>query len=339
MPNHLQIDSGNSPSRFILYTDLRGKIEIEVYFADESMWMTQKQMGELFEVDRSVVTKHLANVYSEGEIEKSSTSAKFAQVQLEGNREVTRAVEYYNLDAIISVGYRVNSRQATRFRQWATRVLHEYIQKGFALNDERFKKGYHFDEAYFDELLERIREIRLSERRMYLKLTDIFALSSDYSRTSELAREFFAFIQNKLHFAIAGKTAAEIIHSRADADKAHMGLTTWEAAPDGKIIKSDVTVAKNYLSADELSELARVVTTFLDQAESRARRRLPTAMSDWLSFMSRYLDFNEYPVLQDAGAISKAQADEKALTEYEAFRERQDAEHLGEFERFLLESQ
>jgi hypothetical protein len=237
------------------------------------------------------------------------------------------------------VGYRVNSRQATRFRQWATGILHEYIQKGFALNDERFKKGYHFDESYFDEMLERIREIRLSERRIYLKLADIFALSSDYDRKSELTRRFFAFIQNKLHYAIAGGTAAEIIYDRANRDQDHMGLTTWAAAPDGKIIKSDVTVAKNYLSKGELSDLARAVTSFLDLAESRAKRQLPTSMTDWLSFMSRYLDFNEYPVLQDAGKIGKSEADEKALSEYEAFRVRQDVEYLGEFEKFLLETE
>jgi len=332
----LNVDSAQS--KIILYTDLQGKIEVEVYYADESMWMTQKQMGELFEVEVSTINYHLNEIFLSGELEEWATIRKIRIVQNEGGREVGRLLMHYNLDAIISIGYRVNSRQATRFRQWATSVLHEYIQKGFALNDERFKKGHHFDEAYFDELLERIREIRLSERRMYLKLTDIFALSSDYNRKSELAREFFAFIQNKLHFAIAGGTAAEIIFDRADREKHHMGLTTWATAPDGKIIKSDVTVAKNYLSVSELSDLARVVSTFLDQAESRARRKLPTAMSDWLSFMSRYLDFNEYAVLQDAGRISKAEADEKALTEYEAFRTRQDTEHLGEFERFLLET-
>jgi hypothetical protein len=326
-------------TKLILYTDPQGNIEVEVYCSDESMWMTQRHMAELFEVEVPTINYHLSEVFSSGELEEWATIRKILIVQTEGKREVKRQVKYYNLDAIISVGYRVNSRQATRFRQWATSVLHEYIQKGFALNDERFKKGHHFDEAYFNEMLERIREIRLSERRIYLKLTDIFALSSDYDRKSALAREFFAFMQNKLHFAIAGGTAAEIIHDRANREENHMGLTTWAAAPDGKIIKTDVTIAKNYLSEGELRELARAVSSFLDLAESRAERHLPTSMSDWLGFMGRYLDFNEYPILTDAGRVSKAEADEKALGEFEAFRIRQDREFLGEFEKFLREAE
>jgi hypothetical protein len=325
-------------TKIILYTDPQGNIEVEVYCIDESMWMTQKQMAELLEVEINTVNYHLSEIFASGELEEWATIRKIRIVRNEGDREVKRQINYYNLDAIISVGYRVNSRQATRFRQWATAILHEYIQKGYALNDERFKKGYHFDEMYFNEMLARIREIRLSERRIYLKLTDIFALSSDYDRKAQLAREFFAFMQNKLHFAIAGGTAAEIIYDRANHEADHMGLMTWSAAPDGKIVKTDVTVAKNYLSAEELTRLARAVSSFLDLAESRAERHLPTSMADWLSFMSRYLDFNEYPVLEDAGCIGKAEADERALGEFEVFRIRQDREFFGEFEKFLLES-
>jgi len=320
-------------AEFLFFATPNGKINIEVWYAGDTIWLTQKRIAELFDVDRSVITKHLANVYEEGELDKNSTCAKFAQVQIEGEREVKRQTEFYNLDAIISVGYRVNSKQATAFRKWATEILHEYTIKGFAMDDERLKNGTHFGKDYFKELLERIREIRMSERRLYLQVTDIFATASDYNAKDELVRAFFAFIQNKLHYAITGKTAAEIIYGRADKDEPNMGLNNWKLSPEGKILRTDVTVAKNYLNEDELRKLRLAVTAFLDIAQSRAERELPTDMRQWLGIMDGYLDLNEYPVLQGSGRISKKDAENKALTEYAEFRVKQDAEHIGDFER------
>ncbi|MCL2017493.1 MAG: virulence RhuM family protein [Alphaproteobacteria bacterium] len=318
------------------YTRDNGEVEIEVYMADENMWMSQQIMSQLFGVAENTITEHLAHIYAAGELDKNPTTRKIRVVRQEGKRQVEREIQFYNLDAVISVGYRVNSIQATQFRKFATRVLHEYIQKGFVLNDDRFKSGRRFDESYFKEMLERIRDIRLSERRIYLQITDIFALASDYDKDSTITKEFFAFIQNKLHYAIAGNTAAEIIHKRADAGKDNMGLTSWAHSPDGKIYKTDVTVAKNYLSDDELHRLRLAVTTFLDLAEMRAERQLPTTMQDWIGFMSGYLDLNGFPVLQDLGKISKEQADAKALGEYEKFQPIQDAKYISDFEKRLL---
>ena len=246
------------------YTNEKGQTEVEVYFADNNMWLSRETMGQLFEVDTRTISEHIGNVYKSGELDENPTRRKIRRVQTEGVREVAREIDFYNLDVVISVGYRVNSFKATQFRKFATRILHEYIQKGFVINDDRFKNGSKFDESYFREMLERIREIRLSERRIYLKITDIFALSSDYDKNSEIARHFFAFIQNQLHFAVSGNTAAEIIFNRADHAKDNMGLTTWKYAPDGKILKTDVTVAKNYLDENELKRLALVVSAFLD---------------------------------------------------------------------------
>lgn len=323
-------------SEFLFYAGPDGKLHIEVFYAGETVWLTQKRMAELFGVESNTITYHLKEVYESGELEEAATTRKFRVVQTEGSRKVERELSFYNLDAIISVGYRVNSLQATAFRKWATATLREYMLKGFALDDERLAQGTHFGKDYFEELLERIREIRLSERRIYLKVTDIFALASDYDKTSEIAKEFFAFIQNKLHYAISGQTAAELIHGRADKDKPHMGLTTWKQAPDGKVLRTDVTVAKNYLSDKELSELRLAVSAFLDTAELRARRNMPTSMAEWLGIMDGYLDLNGFPKLQDAGRISKDQADRKALTEYNEFRVRQDQEYIGDFEKTVL---
>jgi hypothetical protein len=257
--------------KIILYTTDSGNVTVSVRFEDENFWMTQKAIAELFETERSVITKHLTNIYAEEELDKQSTCAKFAQVQTEGSRKVSRLVEFYNLDAIIAVGYRVNSKKATRFRQWATKTLHEYIQKGFVLNDELLKNGKPFGKDYFDELLERIREIRASERRAYQKIADVFEQCSyDYDKNSNLTREFYAFVQNKLHYAITGKTAAELIAERVCLEHPTMGLTTWKAAPDGKIMKRDVVIAKNYLNEKELSRLNRIVTMFIDYAELMA---------------------------------------------------------------------
>lgn len=314
-------------AEFLFYSGPDGRLQIEVYFAGETVWLTQAKMTELFDVDRTVIGKHIKNIFESGELDEEGNVQKMHVAHS------TKPVSYYSLDVIISVGYRVNSLQATAFRKWATTVLREYMIKGFALDDERLKNGAHFGKDYFDELLERIREIRLSERRIYLKVTDIFALASDYDRTSEIVKEFFAFIQNKLHYAVAGGTAAELIHARADKAKDHMGLETWKHAPHGKILRTDVTVAKNYLNKSELEQLQFVVSAFLDIAEARARRGVPTTMAKWIEVMNGYLDLNEYPQLQNAGKISKKQADKKALAEYAEFRIRQDKEYIGDFER------
>jgi hypothetical protein len=317
------------------YTNEKGETEVEVYFADDNMWLNQATMAELFDVSVKTISEHIDNVYNVGELEKNPTFRKIRRVQIEGTRNVEREVNFYSLDMVISVGYRVNSHKATQFRKFATRVLHEYIQKGFVINDNRFKHGNKFDEAYFREMLERIREIRLSERRIYLKITDMFALASDYDKNSEISRRFFAFIQNQLHFAIAGGTASEIIFDRADKAKSNMGLTTWKYAPEGKILKTDVTIVKNYLAENELKRLALVVSAFLDMAELRAEQHLPTTMQQWIEFMNGFMKLNNFPILTGLGKISKEQADEKALTEYTEFRIVQDRNYIGDFEKMM----
>jgi len=317
------------------YTNDIGEVEIEVYMSDENMWMSQQIMSNLFGVEENTITYHIQEIFKSGELEEPPTTRKIRVVRKEGKREVNREIQFYSLDMVISVGYRVNSIKATQFRKFATRVLHEYIQKGYVLNDDRFKKGRKFDDAYFKEMLERIRDIRLSERRLYLQITDIFALASDYDKNSKITKEFFAFIQNKLHYAIAGGTAAEIIHERANAAKENMGLISWSHLPNGKIYKTDVTVAKNYLKQEELHELRLAVSAFLDLAQMRAERQLPTTMQDWIGFMSGYLDLNGYPVLEGLGKISKQQADEKALQEYEKFRVIQDRNYQNDFEKMI----
>lgn len=325
-------------SDFLLYVGPDGRVQVEVIYSGESVWMTQKRMAELFGIDRSGVTRHVNGILESCELEEEVVSAKFAHTTQHGaipNKTQTGEATYYNLDMIISVGYRVDSVQATAFRKWATTVLRDYMIKGFALDDERLANGTHFGKDYFDELLERVREIRVSERRIYLKVTDIFALASDYDTSSEIAKEFFAFIQNKLHYAVAGATAAELIYSRADRKKDHMGLVSWKHMPQGKILRTDVTVAKNYLKKPELEQLQFVVSAFLDIAEARARRAIPTPMTKWIELMNGYLDLNDYPKLQGAGHVQKARADKKALAEYKEFRVRQDREYIGDFERAL----
>ena len=319
------------------YTNEKGETEIEVYFADDNMWLSRETMSQLFDIDARTISTHIGNIYKSGELDETPTRRKIGRVQIEGKRAVNREIDFYNLDMVISVGYRVNSYQATQFRKFATRILHEYIQKGFVINDNRFKNGSKFDESYFREMLERIREIRLSERRIYLKITDIFALSSDYDKNTEIARHFFAFIQNQLHFAITGGTAAEIIYDRADRTKENMGLTTWKYAPDGKILRTDVTVAKNYLEESELRRLALVVSAFLDIAELRAEQQLPTTMQQWIEFMNSYLQLNNLPVLKGLGKKTKEEADEKALSEYAEFRVIQDRSYVGDFEKMMLQ--
>jgi len=328
--NQLQLTHAGHEAEFLFFTTPDGKMNVEVWYAGETIWLSQKRMGEFFGVESNTITYHLKEIFKSGELEEDSVTRIFRATASDGKSYNTK---FYNLDAIISVGYRVNSIQATAFRHWATEVLREYMIKGFAMDDERLKNGTHFGKDYFKELLERIREIRISERRLYLQMMDIFALASDYDTKSELTREFFAFIQNKLHYAIAGKTAVEIVYGRADKDEHSMGLTNWKLAAEGKILRTDVTVAKNYLNEQELRRLRLAVTAFLDIAQSRAERQIPTDMSGWLGIMDGYLDLNEYPKLQGAGRISKDKAHQKALNEHEVFRIRQDKEFIGDFER------
>lgn len=320
------------------YSNQDGAIDIDVYFAAENMWMTQATIAGLFGVKENTITYHIGEIYKSGELESNATTRKIRVVRKEGSRDVNRELDFYSLDMVISIGYRVNSIKATQFRKFATRILYEYIQKGFVINDVRFKQAYKFDEQYYKEMLERIRDIRLSERRLYLQLTDLFALAADYDKTSELTKQFFAFVQNKLHWAITGSTAAEIISERADSGKENMGLTSWSHMPDGKIYKTDVTIAKNYLYDNELHKLRLAVNAFLDLAELRAERNLPTLMNDWLGFMNEYLNFNGYDVLENAGKITKDDADQLALSEYEKFRPIQDAQYKSDLERLADET-
>lgn len=326
----------NEISNFILYTTPNGDVQLDILLQDENLWLTQKGLAELFGVERSVITKHLKNIYDSGELDKVSTCAKFAQVQQEGNRAVRRELEYYNLDAIISVGYRVNSSKATQFRIWATKTLKEFIIKGFVLDDERLKQGQTvFGQDYFRELLERIRSIRSSERRIYQQITDIFAeCTIDYDRNSDITKNFYAMVQNKFHYAITGSTAAEIIYQQADASKEKMGLTTWKHAPDGRVLKSDVTVAKNYLQEKEIRQLERTVTAYFDYIEGLVERRNTFTMQGLADSIDRFLSFNEYEILEGKGSISKKQADSKAIQEYEKFNRTQKI--LSDFDKHIL---
>lgn len=318
----------------ILYRTPQGAARIEVLYEDETFWLNQRRIAELFGVDVRTVSEHLRNIYQSGELGEGATLRKIRRVQREGERDVSREIEYYNLDAIISVGYRVNSAQATQFRIWATQTLKEFIIKGFALDDERLKLNKRFGKDYFDELLERIREIRASERRFYLKITDIYEQCSiDYDKDAEITQTFFKTVQNKLHWAVTGHTAAELIAERADAEKPTMGLATWKNAPDGKILKSDVSVAKNYLVEPELKELERIVGMYLDYAENQAARQVPMRMADWADRLDAFLAFNEYEVLKNAGTVSAEVAKRLAEDQYAVFRVRQDEAFVGDFER------
>ena len=326
----------NEISNFILYTTPNGDVQLDILLQDENLWLTQKGLAKLFGVERSVITKHLKNIYDSGELDKVSTCAKFAQVQQEGNRTVRRELEYYNLDAIISVGYRVNSSKATQFRIWATKTLKEFIIKGFVLNDERLKQGQTvFGQDYFRELLERIRSIRSSERRIYQQITDIFAeCAIDYDQNSDITKNFYAMVQNKFHYAITGSTAAEIIYQQADASKEKMGLTTWKHAPDGRVLKSDVTVAKNYLQEKEIRQLERTVTAYFDYIEGLVERRNTFTMRGLADSIDRFLSFNEYEILEGKGSVSKKQADSKAIHEYKKFNRTQKI--LSDFDKHIL---
>ncbi|WP_020531019.1 virulence RhuM family protein [Flexithrix dorotheae] len=317
-------------SEIIFYQGNDGDIKIEVLYQDETFWMPQKKIAELFGVQRPAITKHLKNIFTSNELEEESVSSILEHTAKDGKNYKTT---FYNLDVIIAVGYRVNSNKATKFRIWATKVLKEFITKGFVLDDERLKQGKHFGKDYFEELLERIREIRASERRFYQKVTDIYALSIDYDNKDTLTKTFFATVQNKLHWAIVGKTAAEIIYSSADATKLYMGLTNWKHAPDGKILKSDVVIAKNYLSEQHIKELNRMVSAYLDLAENRAERQIPTTMQDWVNFLNQFLELSSYPILKDKGKISALEAKLKAEQEYGQYRKIQDKNYTSDFDK------
>ena len=318
----------------LLYQNDVEKEVVIVVFYEENFWLTQSGMAELFDCTTDNVSLHLKNIYAEGELEQNATTEKFSVVRKEGTRTVNRTIDHYNLDAIIAVGYRVNSKKATRFRQWATKTLKEYIQKGFVLNDEMMKNGRPFGKDYFDELLERIREIRASERRAYQKIADVFEQCSyDYDKNSDTTKAFYAFVQNKLQFAVTGKTAAELISERATLDSPTMGLTTWKGAPDGKILKSDTLVAKNYLSEKEISRLNRLVTMFIDYAELMAEDEQLMSMQDWLNETDRFLQNNRRNVLDGKGSISHDAAVKKVSGIYSEFRKKQDAEYISEFDR------
>ena len=331
------MDRTPTPQGEILLYENGGEKEfVSVVFQDETFWLTQSGMAELFDCSTDNISLHLKNIYAEEELTPEATTEKISVVRQEGSRQVRRTLEHYNLDAIIAVGYRVNSKKATRFRQWATKTLKEYIQKGFVLNDEMLKNGRPFGRDYFDELLERIREIRASERRAYQKIADVFEQCSyDYDKNSETTRAFYAFVQNKLHFAVTGKTAAELIAERATPDSPTMGLTTWKGAPDGKILKSDTLVAKNYLNEKELSRLNRLVTMFIDYAELMAEDQVPMSMEDWLRETDRFLTNNRRNVLEGKGRISREAAVKKVGAVYEEFRKKQDADYISDFDRAM----
>jgi hypothetical protein len=323
----------------LLYTSPDGAVKIEVIYEGETFWLSQKKIAQLFGVESNTITYHLKEIYQSGELEPDPTARKFRVVQREGSRDVTRQIDFYNLDVVIAVGYRVNSYQATQFRIWATNTLKEFIIKGFVMDDERLKQGKHFGKDYFNELIERVREIRASERRFYQKITDIYEQCSiDYDSKSPTTQTFFKTVQNKLEWAITGKTAAEIIASRASADQPKMGLQTWKNAPEGKIIKSDVTVAKNYLIEKEIKELERIVTMYLDYAENQAARQISMKMQDWIDKLDAFLRFNDYDVLTNAGSISAEVAKNLAASEYEKYRVIQDREYISDFDKAVKKS-
>ena len=325
----------NSTSDFLIFTTESGDQSIEARYEDDTLWLSQKLMGELFAVDVRTVSEHLQNIFTSDELTPEATIRKFRIVQQEGTRQVSRSIDFYNLDAIISVGYRVNSVRATQFRQWATRVLREFAIKGYVLDRQRMENGNFLGEDYFERLLEEIREIRLSERRFYQKITDIYATSVDYNRDAPTTKAFFAKVQNKLHFAIHGQTAAELIRNRADSSQPQMGLTSWARAPEGKILKTDVTVAKNYLTQDELASLGRIVNAYLELAEDRARRKIPMTMEDWAKRLDAFLTFDEREVLQDNGRVSAKAALTHAESEFEKYRILQDQRFESDFDEVV----
>lgn len=327
----------SSAAEFLIFETQVKEDSIEVRYEDNTLWLTQKMMAQLFSVESNTITYHLQDLFRSKEITEDSTTRKFRVVQTEGNRQVTREILHYNLEAIISVGYRVNSIKATQFRRWATGILQQYAIKGYVLDKKRMENGSFLGEDYFEELLEEIREIRLSERRFYQKITDIYSTAMDYDKDSPITKEFFSKVQNKLHFAVSHQTAAEIVYDRADHTKQNMGLTTWKNAPNGKIIKSDVSVAKNYLSKEEIDDLEHIVSAFLDIAENRAKRKIPMTMEDWASRIDKFLLADDRDILENAGKISAEIAKEKAESEFEMYRVIQDRTFKSDFDLFSEE--
>lgn len=327
----------HSSQHFLIFTT-DANSSLEVRYEDGTIWLTQKALAELFDVDVRTINEHLLNIYDSGELQMDRTVRNFRIVRSEGTREVTRSIKHYDLDAIISVGYRVNSIRATQFRQWATKVLRDFTLRGFVIDRERMESGEILGVDYFEQLLQQIREIRLSERRLYQKITDIYSTAVDYSSDAPTTRQFFSTIQNKLHFAVHGQTAAELIKARADATKPHMGLTSWHNAPQGKILPADVTVGKNYLTREELDELGRIVEAYLNLAESRAKRHLTTTMEQWATLLDQVLTLDSREILDHAGKLTKKAADQHALAQYAAFREQQDHNYVSDYDRFADEA-
>ena len=332
------IEIRNSTAEFLIFM-LEGKEDgIQVMYKDETIWCTQKAMAQLFDCSTDNIGLHLKNIYESGELMQDATTEYFSAVQVEGGRQVNRKLKFYNLDAIISVGYRVNSVRATQFRQWCTFVLRQFAIRGYVLDRKRMENGSFIGEDYFEHLLAEIREIRLSERRFYQKLTDIYATAIDYNKDAPTTRLFFKKVQNKMHYAVHGHTAAELIVERANADKEHMGLTTWENAPNGKIVRTDVSVAKNYLREKELDEMGRMVNAFLDMAESMAKRHIPMTMEDWAKRIDKFINLFDGPILQDSGKVSAEYAKEFAESEFEKYRIIQDRLFQSDFDRFENDS-
>ena len=327
----------SSSAEFLIFERQTHDKGIQVRFEDGDLWLTQKSIGELFDTTRNNITMHINEIYKNFELDEKSTSKDFLLVQKEGNRDVKRKVLYYNLDMVISVGYRVNSDRAIQFRRWATYVLKEFSKKGYIIDKKRMANGAFFDEDYYDSLLAEIREIRLSERRFYQKITDIYATSMDYDPKSPISINFYKKVQNKMHYAVSKQTAAEIIYDRANSKKEHMGLTSWKKSPNGKIMESDVIIAKNYLSEDEIKDLEGIVSAFLEIAENRARRHIPMTMEDWVNLIDKYLLLDNRDVLKDAGKISHEIACDKALTEFEKYRVKQDKLYKSDFDLLIDE--
>ena len=334
MSKELQIR--NSTVDFLVFSRDAGEDGIEVRVQDGDVWLTQKAISELFDIDRSVVTKHLKNIFQEGEVDENSTCANFAQVADNGK---TYQYKFYSLAAIIAVGYRTNSERATQFRSWATKVLNTFTKQGYVLDKNRLINGQIFDEDYFDHLISEIQEIRASERRFYQKITDIYATAVDYDKNSVVTKEFYATVQNKMHYAVHGNTAAEVIVARADHKKEYMGLYSWKNAPDGKIVKADVSVAKNYLDKDEMSELNEIVTMYLDYASRQARRHIPMTMNDWKTKLDAFLEFNDAEILQNKGKVTAAIAKQFAESEFEKYRVIQDSLYQSDFDKLISEGE
>ena len=329
----------SSSAEFLIFEQQKKEKGIEVRFEEGDLWLTQKAMAKLYDCSSDNIGLHLKNIYNDLELDRNSTAEEFSVVQKEGNREVKRIVKYYNLDAVISVGYRVSTDRAIQFRRWATNVLKEFSKKGYIIDKKRMENGTFFDEDYYDTLLAEIREIRLSERRFYQKITDIYATSIDYDRKSPTTIKFFKKVHNKMHYAVTHQTAAEIIYNRADYTKEHMNLTSWKHSPDGKILETDVVIAKNYLTKEELEQLELIVSAFLDLAEARAKRNIPMTMEDWSNRIDNYLLADDRDILKDAGKISHEIAEEKALTEFEKYRVMQDKLYQSDFDKLLLEAE